>query len=147
MFVRDFVHVDRPFSELAPRFLHGHQWLESTMVGAVHQVLAARAEDATGADRAVTCECGPAREQSDTVVVPIRSVVLGGLPHLDGDLRISPFGSTRSHIALSGVWGTAGVDPVETQHVLDIMARTFLQRVVSQLDSGEDRSSGEETGR
>lgn len=142
--MRDFVHVDRPFNELVPRFLHGDEWLEPIMVGAVRQVLDAAdghvAENAVGADGAVTCEFGPAREHSNTVVVPVHSVVHGALPTLDGDLRISPFGSTRSHISLSGVWGTDGVDPVETQHVLDSVARTFLQRLVAALDSPKDGS-------
>ncbi len=145
MFVRDFVHVDRPFGELARCFLHDDHWLEPIMVGAVRQALAGAdgdaAENAIGADDAVTCECGPAREHSGAVVVPVRSVVRGALPTLDGDLRISPFGSTRSHISLSGVWGTDGVDRVETQHVLDSLARTFLQQLVSQLDSRKDEST------
>lgn len=90
---------------------------------------------------AVACEFAPARERSDAVIVPVPSVVLGALPTLDGDLRSSPFGSTRSRISLSGVWRIDGVDPVETQHVLDSVARTFLQRLVSQLDSGKEGST------
>ena len=127
VFVRDFLSVERPFAELAPRFADGHQWIEDTMTAALREVL----EERTLPTSRVRCRCGAARVRSNRVVVPLWSVGAGAIPDVDGDVRITPLGTERTHLALEGVWQRAGSDVDADAHAVDTFARLFLQRLAA----------------
>jgi hypothetical protein len=132
MFVRDFVSVDQPFAELGPRFAQNQPWIEAAMTAALRAVLADRALGAA----AVQCHCGPARVRHDRVVVPLRSVGAGAIPDVDGDVRVTPLGSERTHVVLEGVWQRAGSDVVADGHAVDALARAFLHRLAADAEGG-----------
>jgi hypothetical protein len=131
VFVRDFLSVDRPFAELAPRFAQDQPWIEAAMTAAVLAVLADRAVGGT----TLQCHCGPARVRHDRVVVPLQSVGAGAIPDVDGDVRVTPLGSERTHVVLEGVWHRAGSDAVADGHAVDAVARAFLQRLAADAES------------
>jgi hypothetical protein len=131
MFVRDFLSVDRPFAELAPRFAQDQPWIEDTLTAAVLAVLADRALLAS----ALQCRCGPARVRADRVVVPLRSVGAGAIPDVDGDVRVTPLGNERTHVVLEGVWQRAGSDAIADGHAVDAVARAFLQRLAADAEA------------
>jgi hypothetical protein len=132
MFVRDFLSVERPFAELGPRFARGQPWIEAAMTAAVLAVLT----DRTLVADTVQCRCGPARVRPDRVVVPLWSVGAGAIPDMDGDVRVTPLGSERTHVALEGVWQRAGSDVIADGHVIDAVARAFLQRLAADAVCG-----------
>jgi hypothetical protein len=132
VFVRDFLNVERPFGELGPRFASDQAWIETAMTAALLALLG----DGTVATRPVRCRCGPARVRSDRVVVPLRSVGGGAIPDVDGDVRVTPLGDARTHVALEGVWQRAGSDVVAEGHAVDALARAFLHRLATAAEDG-----------
>jgi hypothetical protein len=98
MFVKDFVHVDRPFEALAPRFVDA-AWLEPLVARAI-------------GDGDLRCERGVVRRRLDALVVPMRwTMAHVALPsRLDGDLSIGPDGPTESWVTLEATY------PIERSH-------------------------------
>ena len=92
--------------------------------------------DGSVATRQVRCRCGPARVRPDRVVVPLRSVGAGAIPDVDGDVRVTPLGDERTHVALEGVWQRAGSDVVADGHAVDALARAFLHRLAADAEGG-----------
>jgi hypothetical protein len=131
VFVRDFLSVERPYVELGPRFARGQDWIEAAMTAALLGVLADRAVVA----RQVLCRCGPARVHPDRIVVPLQSVGAGAIPDVDGDVRVTPLGNERTHVALEGVWQRVGSDVVADGHAIDALARAFLQRLAADAET------------
>jgi hypothetical protein len=132
MFVRDFVTVARPFVELGPRFAQGRPWIEAAMTCALLAVLEDRHDSASGAH----CHCGPARVRPERVIVPLQSVGAGAIPDVDGDVRVTPLGGDRTHVALEGVWQRAGSDIIADGHAVDAVARAFLHRLAADAVQG-----------
>jgi len=141
MFVRDFIHVEQPFENVAPRFVADARWLHVLAEDAAaeaHQLstrLGAPAGD--GRDR-VHCETGPVRVRLDSLVVPMSmSGSAGALPPLDADLEVSPLGPDRSQITMSATYrrlGATGPEAQLAQRAAEAGVRTFLQALAASLN-------------
>lgn len=118
MFVRDFVHVARPFEAIAPRFLRDPRWLRpiaDEAVGEAARVSEAIAEtpdriaDGVGdpgprSQLALHLDRGAVRTRTRGLVVPISwsdGAALPWFPPLSGDLEIAPIGLSQSALVLS----------------------------------------------
>jgi hypothetical protein len=126
VFVRDF-SVERPFGELGLRFAAGVDRDR-------HDGCCSRASR-TDHRGARWCRCGPARVRPDRIVLPLQSIGAGAIPDLDGDVRVTPLGSERTHVALEGVWQRAGSDVVADGHAVDALARAFLHRLAADAET------------
>jgi hypothetical protein len=128
MFVRDFAHVDRPFDEVAPRFVRVHSSLRPVL--AAYRVV-----------------CGPVRERRNAVTVPVtwEANDSAGIPALDGDIRVVPFGAAGSHVAVTGLFDGGG-DPVDAHHRVESAARGLLHALVQCLEE-EDAATTTAQGR
>ncbi len=126
MFVRDFVHVERPFEAIAPRFLEDPGWLETLL------------SSASGAT-AVRCKRGTVRRRADTLVVPMHWALDGSsLPALDGDLAIVPIDPVRCHISFEATYAldVERVQPPHvTEHTVEAAVRAFLSRLAEALEA------------
>ncbi|MFO7590572.1 MAG: hypothetical protein R6X23_06705 [Acidimicrobiia bacterium] len=116
MFVRDFIHVARPFQSVAPWFLRDPRWLGPIVDEAVCE--AARvsralvgAPDPTNdagasieAAPGVRLDRGAVRSRVRGLVVPIfweNDVECTWFPAISGDLEIAPIGLSASDLVLS----------------------------------------------
>src|SRR3990172_53547 len=127
MFVRDFVHVERPFEEIAPRFLEDPAWLE-TLLSSI-----------SGAT-AVRCQRGTVRRRADTLVVPMRWALEDAavLPSLDGDVAIVPIDRGRCHISFEATYALDTRDREAqhvTEHAVEGTVRAFLSRLAEALET------------
>lgn len=116
MFVRDFIHVARPFQSVAPSFLRDPRWLGPIVDEAVCE--AARVSralvgspdptnDAGASIEAapgVRLDRGAVRSRVRGLVVPIfweNDVERTWFPAISGDLEIAPIGLSASELVLS----------------------------------------------
>ena len=162
MFVRDFVHVARPFQRVAPRFLRDPHWLRPLVDDAVHQAAAvARALEGVCAGIPHESELvigapvpasdmqldrGVVRSRARGLVVPIalsHMVDATWFPAITGDLEIAPIGPSRSELVLNARYQTPEMPDAPSQQVVhrvvETGVRTFLQRLAAAL---EDEPAG-----
>ena len=143
MFVRDFIYVDRPFAEVAPRFVNDRGWLwpVAARAGAEAAAVADAIRTTSGRNRArdrdVALETGPVRARQDSLVVPLRlgDDDGGRVPELDGDLEVTPIGPGRSLLALNARYrrsGRASDDAVG--RIAEACVRAFLRELADTLD-------------
>ena len=102
------------------------------MTDALLTVLEDRHDSASG----VQCHCGPPRIRPESVVVPLHSVGAGAIPDVDGDVRVTPLGGDRTHVAFEGVWQRTGSDIIADGHAVDAVARAFLHRLAADAVRG-----------
>jgi hypothetical protein len=122
MFVRDFIHVARPFESVAPRFVADATWLDH--------------------GGAVRCDSGPVRVRHDSLVVPLTITTsgAGAVPELEADLEVSPLGPTLCQLTLSATYrraAAAGTDDALAQRAAEVVARAFLQAVAERITADE----------
>jgi len=116
MFVRDFIHVARPFQSVAPRFLRDPRWLGPIVDEAVGEAarvsraLVGSPDFAEDADASVVSplgvhlDRGAVRSRARGLVVPISwedPVEHPWFPPISGDLEIAPIGLGASELVLS----------------------------------------------
>jgi len=130
MFVRDFIHVARPFQTIAPQFLRDPGWLRPIIDDAVCEAATVaralagspeqtadqtgnRTGDPTGDSAgnpardgasSTVLDRGAVRTRTRGLVVPIswsNRVDLSWFPPISGDLEIAPIGLSRSELVLS----------------------------------------------
>ncbi len=135
MFVRDFVHVARPFQSVAPRFLRDPQWLRPIVDEAVGEAAAVAHALAGGTDRrldrpagspedragdgfgSTRFDRGAVRSRARGLVVPIfwsNLVDVTWFPPISGDLEITPIGLSRSELVLNASYQPADALLVDT---------------------------------
>lgn len=127
MFVRDFIHVERPFQRVAPQFLRDPRWLHPIVdeaVGEAARVSHALAGSTDGIDAVtnadirldttpagVRLERGAVRSRAHGLVVPIswsHVVDPTWFPPISGDLEIAPIGLSRTELVLTASYQAAG---------------------------------------
>lgn len=134
MFVRDFIHVARPFQSVAPRFLRDPRWLDPIVDEAVDEAarvsralvgspeLAHEASACGEAAPGVHLDRGAVRSRTRGLVVPIsweHPVEDAWFPPINGDLEIAPIGLSASELVLSASYRSTetlallGDDPVD----------------------------------
>lgn len=155
MFVRDFVHVARPFQSVAPRFLRDPDWLRPIVDNAIGEAAAvSRALEGayavvpheselvigdTGPAPDIQLDRGAVRSRARGLVVPIawsHMVEVAWFPPLAGDLEITPIGLSRSELVLSASYQSPGP---HVHRVVETGVRAFLQRLAAAL---EDEPAG-----
>jgi hypothetical protein len=157
MFVRDFVHVAKPFQSVAPQFLRDPSWLRPILdeaVGVAAEVSRALEDgDAapSGASELVIGDTAPLGVQVDRGAVRSRPVGLvvpiawshpvdpSWFPPITGDLEIAPIGLSRSELVLSARYGSAEVleasNPRVVHRVVETGVRAFLVRLAGTLEA------------
>lgn len=165
MFVRDFIHVARPFQTVAPRFLGDSGWLLPIVDEAVDEAarfsraLGGSPEEAGDAIAHATptpdvhLDRGAARSRARGLVIPIswsNVVEHAWFPPISGDLEIAPIGLSRSELVLSASYqspealdappGQPLVEPSSThlavvQRVVETGVRAFLQNLAVTLET------------
>ena len=92
VFISDFVHLDRPFDEMAARlFDPDSEWLKSAELSASWQRFSLTA--------------GEARRSGSSVIVPVRlepQSLERLLPMLDADIELSGLGDGHCRLSVSG---------------------------------------------
>lgn len=131
MFVRDFVHVDRPMDAVRPQFLtRADLWL------------------APLADRAcnVSLEVGVTRLRGDALVLPLVWVWRASdtaLPPLLADLEVAPILSTRTEIAFCGTYAPVReglgrrVDELVRHRLAEASVRSFLTEIACAVQAAK----------
>lgn len=147
MFVRDFIHVEQPFQEIAPRFLRDPRWLAPIVDTAITDAFAvthatggapcgATEPRADGSVADVRFDRGVVRSRPGGIVLPIAWSALAPsrpFPAISGDLEVAPIGLHRSEIVLSARYQ----DPVQVEHhVVEAAVRAFLQALAATLEAG-----------
>ena len=158
MFVRDFVHVARPFQSVAPRFLRDPGWLRPIVDDAVDEAAAvSRALEGAcpGTPREaelvigntaplphVQLDRGAVRSRPRGLVVPIawsHMVDVSWFPPITGDLEIAPIGLSLSELVLSARYQTPEVPDASSlqavHRVVETGVRAFLERLAGTLES------------
>ncbi|HEU5302757.1 MAG TPA: hypothetical protein VFW06_11025 [Acidimicrobiia bacterium] len=116
MFVRDFIHVARPFQSVAPRFLGDPRWLGPIVAEAVceaarvSRALVGSPDCTKDADASVVSlpgvhlDRGAVRSRAWGLVVPISwedAIEHTWFPPISGDLEIAPIGLSASELVLN----------------------------------------------
>lgn len=154
MFVRDFVHVDRPMEVVRPRFMAGaDEWLAplASRAFAAHEELREQLAPTGRRGQACATECaskvllevGVVRLRDDALVLPLLwdvSFSAVPFPPLLADLEVAPIGSARTLIAFSGTYepprdGLGRRDDELLLHRLtEASVRSFLTEIARVLE-------------
>ena len=141
MFVRDFIHVDRPFEVVAPRFLGNELPIEELVRGAISEACASLATaDADAVIDGLRCTRGAIRSRGEAIVVPMRCVNdahRAGPASLDGELEVAPMGA-RTELGFEASYRRSTDDPVfvgDTRRITEVGVRTFLHTLGRALES------------
>lgn len=129
MFVSDFVRVDQPFEEVAPRFVRDPAWLDPLVSAAAGATVA-------------RCERGTVRRRAESLVVPMRWAVEHDVafPGLDGDLTIAPLGPTGSRLGFDATYTLPARRSDErtlTQEAVELSVRSFLVGLAAVVQTPE----------
>lgn len=155
VFLQDFVDVDRPLAEVRPRFCGEGGWLAplASAAGDDGRTLLVRIGPASPsmATHNVRIRLGTCLSRDQGVVVAMRWEAAGLrplFPVLDGDLELAPLGPDRSRVVLRASYrppfGQLGLlmDSSLLHRVAESTVRSFLQRVASSLERGEEAGAG-----
>ena len=146
MFVRDFIHVDRPFEVVAPRFVSDTGWIapiaEEAAADARDVAVSLLGHRPTGPAEPgrVRCEVGPVRARKSSILVPmwlISERTEAALPDLAGDLEVAPVGVHRSLVAFAATYQrpTHDLDLLErVERATEAGLRTFLIGIAAVLN-------------
>ena len=149
MFARDYVDLDRPFPDVALRFVPDTDWLVPLAERAVRSAralidrLAGDAGDAPD-DRVVDggpvrCDTGPVRTAGVGILVPVSITVDGGsaLPHLVGELEVAPVGHLHSQVSVNVTYRRP--TPSDARHRVERAVaaglREFLRGIAEHVDA------------
>lgn len=139
MFVRDFIHVDRPFEVVAPRFLGNELPIEELAFGAIAQACASLAPDAQRVIDGLRCTRGALRSRGEAIVVPVRCVNdehPAGPASLDGELEVAPIGP-RTELGFEASYQRSTDDPellANMRRVTELGVRAFLHALGQTLE-------------
>jgi hypothetical protein len=136
VFISDFVHIERPFHEVAARMLQTDApWY--------------RAADRSAARQRFSVTTGDARQNASNVIVPLRWEPVAFerlLPTLDADLELSSLGGDHCRLSFSGRYQVplaqfgAGLDRVAMHRVAETAVRRFLLDIAEVLESNASDS-------
>lgn len=133
MFARDFVHVNRPFEQVAPRFTGNASWLEPIV------------DAALGGTRRAHCSRGSLRVLESALLVPLTwsfdpdpSV----LTPLTADLTVAPLDAMQCVLTLEArLQPPAGVETTAVQHAVQSALRGVLHGLADVVST--DRGAGD----
>lgn len=152
MFVRNFVHVDRPFEDVAPRFVTDTSWLrplaEAASKAALEMVDALDARSVepepasspiVGRSQICRLRIGPARARGSSLLVPVWLAAdhAGAvLPDLTGDLEVAPVGPTRALVAFGATYQRPdpGAAATSVERATEAGVRRFLSGIAAALE-------------
>ncbi len=145
MFVRDFIHVDQPFGEVAPRFVRDASWLTPIAEEAVRAAyeVGTRMLDSAAPERAVVepagVKIGPVRARAASILIPLWLLTATphlGLPDLAGDLEVAPVGAHRCLVAFEATYRRPSREPevlARVERATEAGIRTFLTGIAAAL--------------
>ncbi len=126
--LHDFVPIDEAFEQAGSVLVSdGSEWLTKLASVAL-----------SGSER-VAVEFGDARMIERSVVVPVRwSADNGPFRTLDGDLRLDPMPTQRSHLSFYGSYEVSpnGNDETTDQYLTESAVRRFMVEVAAVLERG-----------
>jgi hypothetical protein len=132
MFVRDFIHVDRPFEVIAPRFLGHDLPMESLAFAAISEACASLSTvDPEVVTDGLRFTRGPLRPRGEAIVVPVRCVNerhRAGPASIDGELEVAPLGA-RTELGFEASYRRSTDDPElvsDMRRITELAVRTFL---------------------
>lgn len=141
MFVRDFIHVDRPFDAVAPRFVGNDLPLEDLVVSAMSNATASLGPGNESASiDGLSCTRGALRSRGEAIVVPLRCVSDDrpvGPSHLEGELEVTPVGR-RTELGFEASYQRTSDDQGrlrQTRRVTELGVRSFLQALGRVLET------------
>jgi hypothetical protein len=141
MFVRDFIHVDRPFETVAPRFVGSDLPIEKLAVAAIIDACMSFASDDPSATvDGLQCTRGALRSRGEGVVLPLRFVSdrrPPGPASLDGELEVMPIGE-RTELGFEANYRRPTDDQVavtRTRRITELGVRSFLHSLGHVLES------------
>jgi hypothetical protein len=129
VFISDFVHLDRPFDEMAAKLLDPEaEWFKTAERSATRQRFSLTA--------------GEARRSGSSVIVPMRwepQSLERLLPMLDADIDLSSLGDGHCRLAISGRYGVPlarigiAIDRLAMHRVAEGAVRRFLADLAEAL--------------
>jgi hypothetical protein len=132
MFARDFVHVNRPFEQVAPRFSGSVSWLDPIV------------DAALGGTRRAHCSRGSLRARESSLLVPLMLFFDPNpsvLTPLTADLTVAPLDAMQCVLTLEArLQPPAGIEATAVQHTVDSVLRAVLHGLVDVI--GADQSAG-----
>jgi len=146
MFVRDFIHVDRPFEVVGPRFVGTDLPIEELAIAAMTDACASAPHDGGSAIDdggpaldGLRCTRGALRSRGEAIVVPLRWVSderPAGPASLEGELEIAPVGSS-TELGFEASYQRSTDDPAllsTTRRVTELGVRAFLHALGRALE-------------
>jgi hypothetical protein len=140
MFVRDFIHVDRPFDVVAPRFVGSELSVEAFARDAISDACTSLGdEQARVIVDGLRCSRGRLRSRGEAIVVPLRFVNeahAAGPASLEGELEIAPVGA-QTELGFEASYRRSADDavlPSDTRRVTELAVRGFLQALGRRLE-------------
>gem|GEM_PF-6291926 len=131
MFARDFVHVNRPFEQVAPRFTGSVDWLEPIV------------DAALGGTQRARCSRGSLRVLESALLVPLTwsfDPEPSVLTPLTADLTVAPLDALQCVLTLEArLQPPAGVEATAVQHAVEAVLRDVLHGLVEVVSSDGDR--------
>jgi hypothetical protein len=134
MFVRDFLHVQRPFQAVAPRFVGSDLQLERIAERAVTRVR--DTFEPSGERGDLRCNRGALRSRGEAIVVPLQFVDIAepnGPGSLEGELQVAPF-EEQTELGFEASYHTDADGSGNTRRLTEIAVRTFLQALGRTLE-------------
>jgi hypothetical protein len=142
MFVRDFIHVERPFEVVAPRFLGNELPIEALALDAITEACASLGP---GGHEVVTdglrCTRGALRSRGEAIVVPVRCVNdrhPAGPASLDGELEVAPLRDARTELGFEASYQRSTDDPMlpgDMRRITELGVRAFLHALGRALEA------------
>jgi hypothetical protein len=131
VFISDFVHIERPFHDVAALMLQSDApWC--------------RVADRSAARQRFSVMIGEARQNASNVIVPLRWEPIAFerlLPIVDADIELSSLGGNHCRLSFSGRYQVplaqfgAGLDRVAMHRVAETAVRRFLLDIAEVLES------------
>ena len=155
MFVRDFVHLPRPFAGVSARFVSDTSWIEALARGAIEaavELAGVRAPEPvpSAAPAHVRLELGPLRFRGEAIVLGLHWETDCPPPvftSLDGDLEIAALGDRATQVTVEASYELrqpaapfGAADPAEAR-VAEAALRALLRSAASEVEVGS-RISG-----
>ena len=133
MFVRDFIHVDRPFDAVAPCFVGRELSVETCPRNAISEACSSLGDEhARIIVDGLCCSRGRLRSRGEAIVVPLRflnEAHPAGPASLEGELEVAPVG-VQTELGFEGSYRRSTDDavlPGDTRRVTELAVRGFLQ--------------------
>jgi hypothetical protein len=131
VFARDFVHVNRSFEQVAPRFTGSEHWLEPIV------------DAALGGTRRAHCSRGSLRMLEHALLVPMQwsfDPAPSVLTPLTADLTVAPLGARQCVLTLEACFRPpASVETAAVQHTVETVLRDVLHRLVDIVENNDSQ--------